>query len=271
LCRAVKGLPVNYYQFHIGDYRRDTAHLSLLEHGIYRQMLDLYYLSESPLPSDEEKLMRMLCVRIADEVRAFKNVLADFFVLTEKGYEQSRCLKAISEYRAKSGKASDSANARWRREKENKDANAMRTHSEGNANHKPLTNKPLTNTPLPPKGDEDFVSFWKAYPKKDGKGYALKAWLKAKKSKILPPVNIILEAISTEKQSKKWTKDNGQFIPNPATWINGQGWENSAGKGEKEDDERLKRFIEKNQPGGIRAADQPVGTGIPGQAARGDT
>jgi hypothetical protein len=99
--------------------------------------------------------------------------------------------------------------------------------------------------PLPPKvEDVDFVSFWKAYPKKDGKGYALKAWVQAKKKKTLPHIQAVLLAIEREKQSQKWTKENGQFIPNPATWINGLGWENSVGKekGETEDDDRVKRL-----------------------------
>jgi len=40
---------LHYYTFNIGDYRRDTGHLSLLEHGIYRQLIDSYYLSEKPI------------------------------------------------------------------------------------------------------------------------------------------------------------------------------------------------------------------------------
>jgi uncharacterized protein YdaU (DUF1376 family) len=32
---------VNYYERHIGDYLKDTAHLSLLEHGIYTRLLDV--------------------------------------------------------------------------------------------------------------------------------------------------------------------------------------------------------------------------------------
>ena len=138
---------MNYYSHHIGDYRRDTAHLSLLEHGIYRQLLDQYYLNEEPLCSDDAKLMRSLCVRNADEMQALKNVLADFFELTDFGYIHKRCNAEIEAFRAKSSSARESAKARWQREKQENDANAMRTHTEGNANHKPITNnhKPITN------------------------------------------------------------------------------------------------------------------------------
>ena len=111
--------------------------------------------------------------------------------------------------------------------------------------------------PLPPKGDIDFVSFWEVYPKKDGKGYAIKAWEKAKKSKTLPHIQAVLLAIEREKQSTKWLKDGGQFIPNPATWINGQGWENGAVQGEAGDADRFKRLKEEfDKRGGIRPGDQ---------------
>ena len=35
----------------------------------------------------------------------------------------------------------------------------------------------------------------------------------------------MLNAIETAKQSMQWNKDNGQYIPNPATWLNQKRWE----------------------------------------------
>jgi uncharacterized protein YdaU (DUF1376 family) len=141
---------MNYYPFNIGDYRRQTTHLSLLEHGIYRSLLDTYYLNEAPLCSDDAKLMRTHCIRTDEEVAAFENVLADFFTKTENGYFHGACEKVIDKYKEKSQKASNSAKARW-----SKEANAMRTHSEGNANQEPRTNnhKPVKEK----KGTKRFV------------------------------------------------------------------------------------------------------------------
>jgi predicted phage replisome organizer len=76
------------------------------------------------------------------------------------------------------------------------------------------------NTPLPPKGAEKFDRFWTAYPKKVGKEAARKAMAKVK-----APIETILTAIEQQKRSEQWTKDNGQFIPNPATWLNQGRWE----------------------------------------------
>jgi uncharacterized protein YdaU (DUF1376 family) len=134
---------MHYYQHHIGDYRKDTGHLSILEHGVYRQLLDSYYLNEEPLTLDRANLMRTHSIRTADEERALENVLNDFFVRTENGYIHTRCDAEIEAFHKKSAKASQSAKARWANKdkpKSKRNANAKRTQSDGNANQEPITN-----------------------------------------------------------------------------------------------------------------------------------
>lgn len=96
-----------------------------------------------------------------------------------------------------------------------------------NENEYEYDNDKELNTPLPPKGgetaDNGFEKFWKAYPKKVAKTQALKAWSKLKPNAELQ--QIILNALERQKQSAQWQKDNGQFIPYPATWLNGRRWE----------------------------------------------
>lgn len=136
---------MHYYQFNIADYRKDTIHLTPIEHYAYRQLLDQYYLTEQPIPLDEDKVMRSLCVRIADDMQAVRNVLQDFFLKTENGYIHKRCEIEIEAYHAKSKSASESAKARWSKKNAPDSADVMRSHTEGNANHKPITNnhKPI--------------------------------------------------------------------------------------------------------------------------------
>jgi uncharacterized protein YdaU (DUF1376 family) len=137
---------MHYYQHNIADYRKDTSHLTLVEHGIYRQLLDSYYLDEQPLCADLAKLMRSHCVRTADEQQSLKNVLVDFFELTKNGYIHKRCDEVIAEYHGKSDKARASAMARWGSKHKDVNANALPTQSERNTNgmltinHKPITN-----------------------------------------------------------------------------------------------------------------------------------
>lgn len=68
-----------------------------------------------------------------------------------------------------------------------------------------------------------FEQFWSCYPKKKSKGQALKAWEKIKPDDEL--LEKIIEALEDAKKSKDWLKENGKYIPYPATWLNAQGWE----------------------------------------------
>ena len=72
--------------------------------------------------------------------------------------------------------------------------------------------------------DDRFSEFWSAYPKKVAKQYALKAWKRLKPNADLH--QRILKAVEDQKQSEQWRKNNGQYIPNPATWLNGGQWDN---------------------------------------------
>ena len=104
---------MHYFQHNIADYRKDTAHLTLLEHGVYRQLLDQYYLNEKPLPLDQDKLMRLLCARSEGEIRAVLSVLGDFFEKVELGYIHKRCDAEIEAFQSKQVKAIAAANKRW--------------------------------------------------------------------------------------------------------------------------------------------------------------
>lgn len=230
---------MNYYQHHIGDYRRDTAHLTLLEHGIYRQLLDQYYLNERPVCIDDTWLMRSLCARTAEEIQAVKNVLADFFKLTDAGYLHKRCDVEIEAFHDKSKVASESAKARWEKQRAGakKDADAMRrqcegnanaipTQCEGNANHQPSTinQEPRTRTSKPlasPSDDmpENFEEVWTAYPKRPGasKTDSLKAW-KAR-IKAGATAREILDGVLRYAAYVAASRTEDRFIKQPQTFL----------------------------------------------------
>ena len=70
---------------------------------------------------------------------------------------------------------------------------------------------------------EGFDAFYALYPKHVGKAAALKAWNKLKPNAELQ--EIMAKALMEQKQSAQWNKDGGQYIPNPATWLNQRRWE----------------------------------------------
>lgn len=79
-------------------------------------------------------------------------------------------------------------------------------------------------TPSTPKlertPEQDFDEFWAAYPRKEGKGSARKAFEKARRKisqRLL--IRCILAWPFAEKLS-----DRGDFRPHPATWLNNERW-----------------------------------------------
>jgi hypothetical protein len=91
-------------------------------------------------------------------------------------------------------------------------------------------------TPVPTKkpggaavGSPLFDRFWAAYPKKKAKADAEKAFAKLDATEDL--LARILAAIERQARSEAWRKDGGQFIPHPATWLNGRRWEDEVGNG----------------------------------------
>ena len=99
--------------------------------------------------------------------------------------------------------------------------------------YKETIKKPKT-PPTPPRaggkvagGSENqngfFDQFWSAYPRKVAKQAAVKAFKKIKKPADLMPA--ILAAIEAQRETYDWQKEDGQFIPYPATWLNGHRWE----------------------------------------------
>jgi hypothetical protein len=91
------------------------------------------------------------------------------------------------------------------------------------------------STPKPPRGlsvnqeiQSLFEKFWQYYPKKVGKDAALKAFAKRKPDEKL--LLQMLKALAIQKGQPNWIKEDGQYIPNPATWLNQGRWEDQVGQ-----------------------------------------
>lgn len=160
---------MHYYQFNIGDYAKDTRHLSNTEDLAYRRMIDMYYDTELPLPSDVVKLCRLINMR--DHSSDVSAILDDFFDLDGDVYRHKRIDREIAEYHAKAdvARANGKKGGRPKKQQENPEktqsvflANPEETGSK--ANHKPLTNnqeletntdgEPLRDSAAPSTGDE---------------------------------------------------------------------------------------------------------------------
>jgi uncharacterized protein YdaU (DUF1376 family) len=129
---------MHYYKFNIADYRKDTGHLSTIEHGIYRQLIDWYYLDEQPIPEETQMVIRRLRLG-SDEVMFLQNVLSDFFVLGKKGYEHKRIEVEIQDYQEQAEKNKNNGKLGGRPKKTQVVIDGLPDESQNNPNHKPLT------------------------------------------------------------------------------------------------------------------------------------
>jgi uncharacterized protein YdaU (DUF1376 family) len=218
---------MNYYKRHIGDYMKDASHLSLLEHGVYMRLLDVYYTRECAIPVDQAA--RLISARTKEEKAALEAVVREFFTVVDGAYTQTRCDSEIATMQQKTETNREVGRLGGRPRKETRtvsDGNPeiTQTVSEKNPNITLATShKPITNTPKAPKGaDVRFDAFWRAYPNRVGKDAARTAFDKRKVDDDL--LALMLTAIAAQSKSEKWTKDGGQFIPNPATWLNQGRW-----------------------------------------------
>lgn len=77
---------MDWYKFYVSDWIKETAHLPDAEDLAYRRLMDLYFLTERPLPLDVAELAR----RIRLDWDCVEPVLAEFFVATDKGWIHER-------------------------------------------------------------------------------------------------------------------------------------------------------------------------------------
>ena len=147
---------MNYYQHHIGDFMRDTAHLSPVEECFYRRALDWYYVNEKPLPLELNQVHRYLRANTKTDKQAVSTVLSDFFKKTASGFVHSRCEIELEKFRCKKDASKENGKLGGRPKKNNDLQNlgvsdglelGLNLKTQNNLNQEPITNnqEPVTN------------------------------------------------------------------------------------------------------------------------------
>jgi uncharacterized protein YdaU (DUF1376 family) len=204
---------MHYYQHHIGDFIKATARLSDSQTIAYLRLLWMYYDTEKPLILDTE----LLAFQIGTSIQDTELLLRTFFILTDKGWKQTRCEEEISSYREFLNKKSMAGRASAEQRKNTRSTPVQQTLNDSSTdvqltnNHKPITNINIYN--------DQFEMFWKSYPKKTAKESAKKAWIKIK------PNDELIAKITKAVKDQKLSEREQQFIPHAATWLNAKRWE----------------------------------------------
>ena len=155
------------------------------------------------------------------DISDVNKVIRDFGLFTvdetNKFFYSESLNRRMEELDIKRDKARTSANTRWYGH-----ANALRMQSDGNAVKESKVKESKTTI------QTMFLEFWSEYPRKVAKPNALKAFLKLSPNDEL--LQLILKGVEIQSKTDQWQKDNGQFIPHPATWLNQRRWEDEIKK-----------------------------------------
>ena len=230
---------MNYYNFHIGDYRGATAHLSNDEDLCYRRILDLYYDKDGDITDNVSLIARR--VRFSEKI--VQSILQEFFQKTDAGWVHHRAQKELDSFQNLSKAGKKAAQVRW-----GSDAIACESHMRIPEIAMPTKNQePRTNTPLPPAGGktknpveeeevveevedqgrlgriaDDFQKWWQEYPLQVSELESSRQWLAV--SHHLPPLAEMVQILREHKRSDQWQKEDGKFIPRADNYLAGMKW-----------------------------------------------
>jgi len=132
---------MHYYQFHIGDYKSHTHHLSLMEDLAYRRLLDFYFLHEQPIKHRD--IARQIGMREHEE--DVMTVLNEFFISTADGFVSPRADKEIKQYKEFSEAGKRGAAKRWSTPPNGEAISPPNATPIATNNHKPITNNQEKN------------------------------------------------------------------------------------------------------------------------------
>jgi biotin operon repressor len=230
------------FQFYPGDWMKDPGvrSVSLEARGLWIDMLCLLFESgrrgylqhATGKPVSDEQLARMTGGSSGQVSRLLQELEdSGVFSRTEHGTIYSRRMirderkrSACSEAGKKGG-----GNPTFKGHPKGDHKGRAKQKPNPSSSSSSSTSSSEENTPLPPEGELSpqglFLIFWECYPLKVKKPKALAAFLKLKPDRAL--LDRMLEAVDRQRQSRAWRKDNGQFIPHPATWLNNRQWEDS--------------------------------------------
>jgi uncharacterized protein YdaU (DUF1376 family) len=182
---------MHFYQFHIGDYKSHTHHLSVIEDLAYRRLLDHYYLHEAPIK--QRDIARQIGMR--DHEQEVLTVLDEFFVSTEQGYINPRADEEISKYRKFSEDGKKGAAKRWHK------------GSNGEANSPPNATPIATNNQEPITNNQKKTVATKVARPELVSSQVWEDWLSIRRAKKLPLTDTAWTQILAEIEKSGHTVD----------------------------------------------------------------
>ena len=184
---------MNLYLRHIGDFNNATRHLTRVERSVYSDAIELYYDTEQALQcADIGKLERRLLCVTDDEKQALKDVLSEFFVLTDAGYTHSRCDAEIAKYRANTSAKARAGIASAAARKQNSTPTQQNSTP---VEHTSTNRKPLTVNHKPKEEGERAKALTRP---DDVEPQVWNDWVQLRKAKKAPVTETVLKTARKE-------------------------------------------------------------------------
>ena len=141
---------MHYYNFHIGDYKSHTSHLSVIEDIAYRRLLDFYYLHEKPIKQHD--IARQIGMR--EHEQDVLTILDEFFLSSPQGFVHPRADKEIARFKEFAEAGKRGAAKRWGA---NGEANSPPNPTPiATNNQEPITNNHKPDISIcPPSGEPE--------------------------------------------------------------------------------------------------------------------
>jgi uncharacterized protein YdaU (DUF1376 family) len=98
--------------FYVSDYLADTMHLTTEQHGAYLMMLMAAWKRGGYLPNEDSQLAA-ICKLSVRTWKKSKDVLLEFFTLTDKGYAHKRVVEELGKAKELSEKRREASRQRW--------------------------------------------------------------------------------------------------------------------------------------------------------------
>lgn len=197
-----------WYAFYPKDYEQKTAHLTILQDGAYRRLLDRYYMSGKPLPANADVLHRVCRAFAPDEQAAIAVVLAEFFVLGEHGYTQDRVEEELQKADSLSETRRKAANSRYSAPvhlQSKSTANAGHLHTQSQSQSQKKEDTPSLRSGVAARPRRKLATRWAS------ERCVPREWMQAAGMKRLerglPPIDLAYEA---ERFKNYWASKSGQ-------------------------------------------------------------
>jgi uncharacterized protein YdaU (DUF1376 family) len=201
-----------WYKFWIGDYITHTTHLADAEDLAYRRLLDLYYMSERPIPLDTQSVAR----KIRLDLDITETVLEEFFDKGVDGYRHGRCDMEIGKYQHQV-ETNRQLGKRGGRPK--KTDSITETKPNINPIQKQIQKKNISSVTPTTSRFDDFWKVWPSSKRKVARSECEKKWAKHDLDMV---ADRIIANVTVLKKTEQWTSG---FDPAPLTYINQRRWE----------------------------------------------